>query len=221
MKRSEINAAIKRAAKLFEDNKFALPEWTKWTAEDWKSKGHECDEIRNNVLGWDITDFGKGNFDKEGLTLITIRNGNVKLDRKCYCEKIMLVGDGQITPLHFHWNKMEDIINRGGGKLCMQLWKANKEEEKTDEVFTMKFDGVEREVHPGEIVKLEVGQSVTYEPYIYHTFWGEGDCMVGEVSMVNDDSADNRFFEPLGRYPEIQEDEPKFRLLCNEYPEAE
>jgi D-lyxose ketol-isomerase len=43
--------------------------------------------------------------------------------------------------------------------------------------------------------------------------------MVGEVSTVNDDENDNRFLEPLGRFSEIVEDEPKYRLLCNEYPE--
>ena len=42
----------------------------------------------------------------------------------------------------------------------------------------------------------------------------------GEVSMCNDDNCDNRFYEPLGRFPTIEEDEPPYRLLCNEYPPA-
>lgn len=62
------------------------------------------------------------------------------------------------------------------------------------------------------------GQSITFEPYMYHTFWAEGgDCLAGEVSTVNDDTADNRFHEPLGRYPQIEEDEAAEYLLCNEY----
>ena len=36
----------------------------------------------------------------------------------------------------------------------------------------------------------------------------------------NDDNTDNRFYEPLGRFPEIEEDEPPYRLLCTEYPAA-
>ena len=36
----------------------------------------------------------------------------------------MLVEVGQITPFHFHWLKMEDIINRGGGKWLIQLYRA-------------------------------------------------------------------------------------------------
>ena len=41
--------------------------------------------------------------------------------------------------------------------------------------------------------------------------------MIGEVSTVNDDENDNRFLEPLGRYPHIDEDTAPTHLLCNEY----
>ncbi len=40
----------------------------------------------------------------------------------------------------------------------------------------------------------------------------------GEVSQCNDDNTDNRFNPPVGRFPAIEEDEPPYRLLCNEYP---
>ena len=49
---------------------------------------------------------------------------------------------------------------------------------------------------------------------------GTGDVLIGEVSMCNDDNTDNRFYESVGRFPEIEEDEPPYRLLCNEYPAA-
>lgn len=219
MKRSEINRAIREAADFFRRNGFALPAWAERPAGAWQSKGAECAEIRRNAMGWDITDFGKGDFAKEGLTLVTLRNGNPAYDRKCYCEKIMMVREGQVTPLHFHWHKMEDIINRAGGTLCMRLWRADSDERKTDDALTVQIDGETTSVRPGETLRLAPGQSICYEPYVYHTFWAEdGDCMVGEVSMVNDDAADNRFFEPLGRFPEIVEDEPAAYLLCNEYP---
>ena len=44
--------------------------------------------------------------------------------------------------------------------------------------------------------------------------------LVGEVSSVNDDNADNRFLHTLPRFPSIDEDEPPLRLLCTEYPPA-
>ena len=221
MKRSEINTAIKNMENLIKEHGFEIPPFCKWTARDWEEKGHEYDEIRDNMLGWDITDYGLGKFDEVGFALITIRNGNVKNKKytKTYAEKLLMVNDGQMAPMHFHWNKMEDIINRAGGTLVIQLWKADKEENKTEEPFTVQIDGVTHHLNAGEKVRLQPGESITLEPYIYHCFWAEGEpCMIGEVSKVNDDSNDNRFYAPLGRYPEIIEDEPKAYLLCNEYP---
>lgn len=218
MKRSEITQHIKEALAFFDLHKFYLPEWVKWSPSEWTTKGDECDEIKLNQLGWDVTDFSKGNFLEEGLTLITIRNGNIKRDNKTYCEKIMMVRVGQITPIHFHWKKMEDIINRAGGILCMKLWNATEDEKLSDESFHIQVDGITTNITPGKVLRLYPGQSISFEPYIYHTFWAEeADCMVGEVSTVNDDVNDNRFFEELGRFSEIEEDEPAEFLLCNEY----
>ena len=218
MKRSEINAIIREAKAFFDAHQFHLPEWVNWTPEEWATKGDECQEIWHNELGWDVTDFAKGDFDKEGLTLVTIRNGNVKRDNKTYCEKIMYVREGQITPTHFHWRKMEDIIHRGGGDFCIKLWKADSEERPMDVPCSVQIDGVTTVVPAGEVLRLKPGQSISFEPYMYHQFWSEnGPSMIGEVSTVNDDAADNRFLESPGRYPHIDEDEPKAFLLCNEY----
>ena len=218
MKRSEINAIIREAKAFFDAHQFHLPEWVNWTPEEWATKGDECQEIWHNELGWDVTDFAKGDFDKEGLTLVTIRNGNVKRDHKTYCEKIMYVREGQITPTHFHWRKMEDIIHRGGGDFCIKLWKADAEEQPMDVPCSVQIDGVTTVVPAGEVLRLKPGQSISFEPYMYHQFWSEnGPSMIGEVSTVNDDAADNRFLESPGRYPHIDEDEPKAFLLCNEY----
>ncbi|HEX5691680.1 MAG TPA: D-lyxose/D-mannose family sugar isomerase, partial [Roseiflexaceae bacterium] len=59
---------------------------------------------------------------------------------------------------------------------------------------------------------------ITLQPYCYHEFWGaDSRVLVGEVSTVNDDSADNRFYAPVGRFPAIEEDEPPYYLLVNDY----
>lgn len=221
MKRSEINGYIERALVIFSHSNYALPAWATFTPAEWKTKGASCNEIRDCALGWDITDFGKGNFEKEGLTLFTLRNGNPAdaANGKTYCEKLMISYPGQITPMHFHWKKMEDIINRSGGKLAIQLWKATPDEKFSDESFEVKIDGVARTLKPGEIVRLSPGESICLTPYLYHKFWAEGEaCVVGEVSKVNDDNNDNRFYEELGRFPEIIEDHPAKYCLCNEYP---
>lgn len=223
MKRSEINAIIRANKEYCRKGHFFLPDWAEWTPADWAGKGRECLEIKRNCMGWDITDFGSGDFEHIGLSLITLRNGNPAYDRKPYCEKIMIVRDGQVTPTHFHWNKMEDIIFReGDGVFCMKLWNADPVTEQLQETGTVKLkvDGVECGFEAGKTYRFHKGQSVCYTPYIYHTFWAEGGtCLIGEVSMVNDDAADNRFWEPVGRFPEIEEDEPAEALLCTEYPD--
>lgn len=218
MKRSEINRSIRIALDFLAEQRFLLPEWATWTPRMWAAHGASCREIRDNALGWDVTDFGKGRFAAEGLTLFTLRNGNPSYDRKTYCEKIMVVRERQITPIHFHWRKMEDIINRGGGDLCMKLWRADAAERMTADDCTVQVDGMTVTVRAGEVFRLRPGRSITFEPRMYHTFWAEGgNCLAGEVSTVNDDAADNRFYEPLGRYPQIEEDAPAEFLLCNEY----
>ena len=84
-------------------------------------------------------------------------------------------------------------------------------------------DGRSYFVPAGTEVELRPGQSITLKPHQYHEFHvvqGSGSVLIGEVSQVNDDRTDNRFYEPVYRFPEIEEDEPPYRLLCFEYPRA-
>jgi D-lyxose ketol-isomerase len=222
VKRSEINSIMRQADGFIRERGFYLPPFAYWTPEDWRTKGEEVREILENGLGWDITDFGKGDYEKCGLFLFTIRNGSPDnwktMQGKLYAEKIMIVGVDQVTPMHFHWSKSEDIINRGGGKLAIQLYNATLDEDLADTDVTVSMDGVERVVKAGDTVVLSPGESITLPTRLYHKFWGvESRVLVGEVSMVNDDRTDNRFHEPTGRFPEIEEDESPLYLLCNDY----
>jgi len=226
MKRSEINQYIKEAAAFFEANHFELPPWTKWTPEEWKKVGSEADELRQQGLGWDLTDFGSGRFLKRGLTLITVRNGHLVngVPDKVYCEKIMYVREGQVTPYHHHVSKTEDIINRGGkgtGRLAVQLYNATPEGELAKTPISVCCDGIRRNLEAGSIVYLGPGESITLTPYLYHQFYAvDGDGIIGEVSTVNDDATDNYFFEKLPRFPKLEEDAAPFRLLCTDYKTA-
>ena len=223
MKRSEINRIMDEAQAFLNDHRFLLPPFSQWTPDEWSKKGPEAKEIVANNLGWDITDFGSGDFLKCGLFLFTIRNGgseNLKaMKGKLYAEKIMIVEVGQVTPMHFHWHKTEDIINRGGGKLVIKLHPSKADESLADEDAIVSVDGVTRRVRAGDSVVLGPGESITLTPGLYHEFWGEEKrVLVGEVSMVNDDHSDNRFFKPIGRFPAIIEDEPPTHLLTMDYP---
>ena len=226
MKRSQINREIRRLEALAAAHGFALPPFCGWTPDDWQKKGHEYDEIRDCLLGWDVTDYGQGDFDRIGFTLITIRNGNAKLPqyKKPYAEKLLMLKEGQYSPMHFHWNKMEDIINRGGGTALIRVYNSLPDESFADTDVTVIMDGRSFTVPAGTQVELNPGESITIYQYLYHDFEvkpGTGDILLGEVSMCNDDACDNRFNPPMGRFPAIEEDEPPYRLLCTEYPAAE
>lgn len=220
MKRSEINQIIRRAEEFFARHQFHLPVWSLWGREDWEQKIHQAREVIDCSLGWDITDFGSGDFHRRGLVLFTLRNGKPGSYPKPYAEKIMMVGEGQETPFHFHWNKMEDIINRGGGEMIFELYRADEGEGFLQEPVEISIDGVRQLVEPGKPLSIFPGQSLTLPQYLYHRFYarpGSGPVLCGEVSMVNDDTADNRFYEPVGRFPEVEEDEAPFRLMVPDY----
>lgn len=225
MKRSEINAALKEMEAFIAGFRFALPPFCRFTPEEWKEKGAQYNEVRDNMLGWDITDYGLGNFSKTGFSLITIRNGNLAMKDKypkTYAEKLLYLREEQYSPMHFHWNKMEDIINRGGGNILIRVYNSTPDEDldKAGDV-RVHLDGREMLVSAGTQVRLTPGESISIYPYMYHDFTveeGTGPVLLGEVSQCNDDNTDNRFYEKMGRFPAIEEDEPPYRLLCNEYP---
>ncbi len=224
MKRSEVNAIMRQSRAFLDEMNFKLPPFAFWTPEHWRAKGPEAADIVRQQLGWDITDFGSGWFRENGLLLFTLRNGTpeelARGDGKTYAEKAMIVGEGQATPTHFHFRKMEDIINRGGGALEMRIWNATDDERLADTPVVVAMDGVRRTFAPGEKILLEPGESVTLPPRLYHTFTGaagRGTVLMGEVSRVNDDHLDNRFLEPTGRFPKIDEDEEPLHLLVGDY----
>lgn len=222
MKRSEVNLLMTDAKTLLVEMKFNLPPFAFWSPGDWLTKDSSCREIIDNMLGWDITDFSSGDFRREGLLLFTLRNGNPLISRykKTYAEKIMIIRENQETPFHFHRRKMEDIINRGGGNLLIEVWQADDAGKRTEESLEVQMDGVHRRVPGGTVLRLEPGESITLLPYQYHRFWAETECgtvLAGEVSQVNDDRNDNRFLKPLDRFAAIEEDEPPLHLLVSDY----
>jgi D-lyxose ketol-isomerase len=223
LKRSEINLFITNAIDFFEEHRFSLPPFAHWTLEAWRERGREADEIRQRQLGWDVTDFNSGLFASCGLTLFTLRNGvfNAVSHHESYAEKIMMVRERQITPLHRHDRKTEDIINRGNsttGDLVVQLYNSTEGGGLANTPVTVTCDGITRRTEAGGSIILKAGESITLPPGLYHSFYSvNGSALIGEVSSMNDDATDNRFYQSLSRFPEILEDEPPFRLLITEY----
>jgi hypothetical protein len=224
MKRSEINSIIAEADEFIRSFGFALPPFAYWTPEEMKARRADIDGIVSGRLGWDITDYGQGRYDQLGLFLFTLRNGRLADLQQgrgmCYAEKLLISKQDQLSPMHRHYLKAEDIINRGGATLAVELFGSSPDGSFDETAGGIVFcDGIAREFEPGEVLRFVPGESVTLMPGDWHAFWGEGgDVLIGEVSTVNDDESDNWFREPIGRFAEIEEDEAPTHLLVSDYP---
>ena len=124
MKRSEINAAVREATRAFRRHHWALPPNPRW----------------------DVTDFGLGDFARFGLTLVSLA------EQPEYCEKVMYVRHGQVTPEHCHRAKKEDIICRWG-RLAMQIHGEGP--------ARLLVNGVDRDVATDPPLVLDAGERIT------------------------------------------------------------
>jgi D-lyxose ketol-isomerase len=182
MKRSTINRACRDALACFARHHWALPPEPQW----------------------DVTDFGLGDFDRCGLTLLTLAS------EAEYCEKLMYARRGQLTPCHAHARKKEDIICRQG-ELALRLWPQRPDAARDfAPTFPLRLNGRVVELRVGQPIPLGAGSRVTLTPGTWHEFEPlSGECIIGEVSTANDDRHDNFFLDPaIGRHPLIDEDEP-------------
>jgi hypothetical protein len=180
MKRSEINAVIRETMAAFKRHGWALPKNARW----------------------DITDFGLGDFNACGLTLVNLA------EQPEYCEKLMYCRHRQVTPHHYHASKKEDIICRWG-RLAIELVSNKKS-------LRLQVNGVFRSIPVGSPLILKAGERITLTRGVEHAFWADSRyCIVGEVSTANDDKHDNYFRDKrVGRFSKIEEDaKPLVRLV--------
>ncbi len=223
MKRSEINEIMAEADAFIRSFGFVLPPFAYWSPDEMRAKRDVAQAVIDGRLGWDITDYGQGKYDDLGLFLFTLRNGRLSDLQKgggmCYAEKLLISKKDQISPMHRHYLKAEDIINRGGAAMAIELF-GSAEDGSFDENMggVVMCDGIERAFAPGEVLLFAPGESVTLMPGDWHAFWGEGgDVLIGEVSTVNNDETDNWFREPIGRFATIDEDVAPTHLLASDY----
>ena len=188
MRRSEINFLVERATACFAANGWALPP---------------------SPL-WDVTDFGLGDWRQFGLVLVNLA------EEPEYCEKLMYVQGGMVTPAHTHAVKKEDIICRWGS-LNVTVWKGKPDAIRPED-FSIKVNGIVQRIFGGDSLVLSAGERITLVPGIYHEFsCTSEECIIGEVSTANDDANDNFFSDPaVGRFSEIIEDGPVLVRLVSE-----
>ncbi|WP_204115216.1 D-lyxose/D-mannose family sugar isomerase [Shimia biformata] len=221
MKRSLVNQILAESDAFIRSFGQILPPFAYWSPDEMRAD--HAATIRARGLGWDITDYGQGKFDELGLFLFTTRNGTLSdltTGRgMLYAEKVMISRQNQLSPMHRHNIKAEDIINAGGGELIIELFApaADGSIDRNAKV-TVPSDGVEVTLDAGGLLRLAPGQSVTLLPGVWHAFWAEkGDCLIREVSTVNDDRTDNVFEMPIGRFSSIDEDVAPTHLLVSDY----
>ena len=221
MNRSEINEIIAQADAFIGSHGYILPPFAYWSPDQMRAA--DAADMRTRGLGWDITDYGAGRFDEMSLFLFTVRNGSIcdwsAGTGMLYAEKIMISRKEQLSPMHRHNLKAEDIINRGGGDLVIELFAPDAQggiDREAD--VSVPTDGQMRTLPAGGKLVLKPGESVTLMPGIWHAFWADGqDCLIGEVSTVNDDKTDNIFEMPIGRFSEVSEDQAPKHLVVSDY----
>jgi len=223
VRRSRVNEIIRESDEFIRSFGYRLPPFAYLTPDEMRAQRDTLGGIIAARLGWDITDYGEGRFDELGLFLFTVRNGNpgdLATGRgMLYAEKIMVSRRDQLSPMHRHVVKAEDIINRGGGTLALRLYASGTDGgiDRTSPV-SVTTDGIERRLVAGDVLRLGPGESVTLLPGVWHAFWGENeDVLIGEVSTVNDDLTDNVFEQPIARFSDVEEDEQPVRLLVSDY----
>lgn len=223
MKRSRINDIMTEADEMMKSLGFVMPPFAYWSPSEFMARKIEAKNVIDSRCGWDITDYGAGEYDNMGLFLFTLRNGRLAdLQRgggMCYAEKLLISKQEQLSPMHTHVLKAEDIINRGGATLVMELFGSDDAGNFADDIGgTVYCDGIKRDFLAGEKLCLAPGESVTLMPGDWHAFWGDGgDVLIGEVSTVNDDETDNIFRDPIGRFANIEEDVDPKHLLVSDY----
>ena len=126
IKRSRVNQIMRESDEFIRSFGYIMPPFAYWSPSEFKARKTEAQAIITHNLGWDITDYGLGDFNGTGLFLFTVRNGNnadlSKGRGMLYAEKAMISRKDQYSPMHRHNLKAEDIINRGGGTLVIELF---------------------------------------------------------------------------------------------------
>lgn len=223
MKRSRINDLLLEGEEMIRSHGFALPPFANWTPDDFRLQKNVAGHVIEARCGWDVTDYGAGRYDEMGLFLFTLRNGRLADLQNghgmCYAEKLLISKQDQLSPMHTHVIKAEDIINRGGATLVIELFGSDDTGNfANDRGGVVDCDGIRRSYKAGEKLSLAPGESITLMPGDWHAFWGEGgDVLIGEVSTVNDDETDNIFRDPIGRFSQIEEDVAPAHLLVSDY----
>jgi D-lyxose ketol-isomerase len=215
MKRSQINAALQAARDLLARCQWDLPEWADWSEAEHAANPAVSACLYAQELGWDVTDFGQGDFEARGVTSFCIRNGEpALLSNQPGCEHLHFVADGQIWPFHAHKAKREEITVRCGGNLMVAFTRHGSFED-----APVWIDGSPINDPYSRFIRLSPGQSISIPCGLQHSLWSEpnsGPTLFSETSTSRNDRSDSFFLEEQTRFLPIDEDQPKLLPLWHE-----
>ena len=223
MKRSFIDARVDAMLALCQRHGVTLPPFASWSEDEYRADPAAARRIAEGGLGWNIVEFSPGSYAKEGLSVFTTRMGDWRQlgsgRGRLYGEKAIMAEDGQRTPHHYHIVKTEDILNRGGARFVIELFKVDRSGAPLKEKFRVLKYVKTLDLNPGDRVTLEPGESLVLEPFVAHAFWAEGGpTLAGEISLANDDASDNYFLPPPAAPAPIEEDKPKRFITTRDHP---
>jgi len=165
MKRSFIDARVEAMLALCDRHGVRLPPFALWGEAEFRANADAARLVAARGLGWNVVEFRAGAFATDGLTLFTLRMGDwtgLEAGRgRLYAEKAIMSQDGQRAPHHYHVVKTEDIVNRGGARFVVELFKVDRNGEPLKERFRAVKDVTALDLGPSDRVRLEPGESLT------------------------------------------------------------
>ena len=83
MQRSRINAIIREAEGIIASHGFVLPPFAGWSPEEFVAGRDRARAVIDARLGWDITDYGAGDYDRMGASPTCSAAGGCATPRSC------------------------------------------------------------------------------------------------------------------------------------------
>ncbi|PYE85656.1 D-lyxose/D-mannose family sugar isomerase [Pseudoroseicyclus aestuarii] len=221
MRRSRINTVMAEAAEVVRSQGLHLPPWAWWSPAEFMARRDSARGVIEAGCGWEVTDYGTGDFDRSGLVLFTLRNVTPadRAQGTGYAERLLVSRQDQLSPMRSHTHGAGDIINRGGAALVVELYGSDDRggfaKGRGGRVLR---DGIACDFAPGDRIRLQPGESLTLRPGDWHAFWGEGgSVLIGTVSTAGDTAGDTLFRDEIGPFGPVEEDASPEHLLVSDY----
>ena len=166
MKRSEINRLIEDALKFFQEMHFKLPPLGYLDTGAMEQAGGIVRGSGNESVGMGPHGFWYREFQCGRVAAFHPSKRESATRPEALCGKNHDRPGGTGDPHAFSTGpKMEDIINRGGGNLMIQLYPSDREGGFAKKSFQVSLDGLKRELKPRRLGQVAAGREHHADPW--------------------------------------------------------